>query len=128
MVRDSEDLTQTLERFVTRVPSMRSAFLVGSDGLLTASATTVSRASADTAAAISTNLLSLAARSANLVESGRVTITMIEMDAGYIFLLGLSAGALVGHCVRPCDVGQVGYELALLADLVDQAQPTVRQF
>jgi predicted regulator of Ras-like GTPase activity (Roadblock/LC7/MglB family) len=127
-VRDIEDLTRTLDRFVTRIPSMRSAFVVGSDGLLRASATTVSRANADTAAAISTNLLSLAARSASIVDSGRVTITMIEMDTGYIFLLGLADGAaLVGHCLRPCDVGQVGYELALLADLVDPAHPTMRQ-
>src|SRR5262249_53337665 len=119
-VRNDAELTTTLDRFVARVPGMRSALLVDSGGLLSAASAEVARANADTAAAISTNLLSLASRSAHVEDLGRVTLTMIEMDSGYVFLLGMSDGAaLVGHSDRPCDVGQIGYELALLADLLD---------
>jgi predicted regulator of Ras-like GTPase activity (Roadblock/LC7/MglB family) len=111
-----------LERFVARVPGTRSVLVVGSDGLLLASCSDVSRANADTAAAISANLLSLAARSANVMQSGGANLTMIEMDAGYIFVLGMTDGAaLLGHSTRPCDVGQTGYELAMLVDLIDPA-------
>jgi uncharacterized protein len=122
-MRSADELAGTLERFVARVPGLRSAMLVGSDGLLTASSAGVPRANADTAAAISTSLLSLAARSADIVESGRATLTMIEMEAGYIFLLGLTDGAaIIGHSVRPCDIGQIGYELAVLAELLEAAR------
>ena len=127
-MRDTDDLTRTLDRFVARVPGVRNALVVGSDGLLRASSADLPRASADTAAAVSTNLLSLAARSADVLDTGRASLTMIEMEAGFVFLLALTNGAaLVGHSVRPCDVGHVGYELAVLADLVDPQRRAATQ-
>jgi predicted regulator of Ras-like GTPase activity (Roadblock/LC7/MglB family) len=118
-VRDVDGLARSLDRFVDRVPGVRSALVVGGDALLVASSAQLNRSNADTAAAISTSLLALATRAAHLLENGGAALTMIEMESGYVFLLNLTDGVLVGHSERPCDVGQVGYELALLGQLID---------
>jgi uncharacterized protein len=119
-VRDVDGLTRSLDRFVDRVPGVRSALVVGGDALLVAASAQLPRAEADTAAAISTSLRALATRAAHLTDHGTPALTMIEMEAGYLFLLNLADGVLVGHSERPCDVGQVGYELALLGQLIEE--------
>ena len=106
-----------LNRFVADVPGVTEAFAIGADGLLIASSSQVDRARADTVAAITTHLLSLAARSAELLQGGRVAVAMIEMNTGFLFLMGLADGsAVVGWADRTGDVGQTGYELAALAE------------
>lgn len=106
-----------LNRFVTDIPGVTEAFAIAADGLLIASSSQVDRARADTVAAITSHLLSLAGRSAELLQGGRVAVAMIEMNTGFLFLMGLADGsAVVGWADRTCDVGQTGYELAALAE------------
>ena len=117
-MRDREATVESLlNRFVADVPGVAQALAVGTDGLLIASSYGVDRARADTAAAITAHLLGLAARSAALLHGGQVAMAMIEMDTGFLFLMGLPDGsAVVGWADRTCDVGQTGYEFAALAD------------
>ncbi|GAA1330675.1 hypothetical protein GCM10009635_29840 [Actinocatenispora thailandica] len=48
--------------------------------------------------------------------------TVVEMDNGFLFLMSISDGSSFAVlAARSCDVGQVGYEMALLVDRVGDA-------
>jgi predicted regulator of Ras-like GTPase activity (Roadblock/LC7/MglB family) len=48
--------------------------------------------------------------------------TVVEMDNGFLFLMSISDGSSFAVlAARTCDVGQVGYEMALLVDRVGDA-------
>jgi predicted regulator of Ras-like GTPase activity (Roadblock/LC7/MglB family) len=105
-----------MTKFVERVTGVQHALAVSPDGLLAASSAGLGRDPADTAAAVTANLAVLAKRSASLLEGGRAALTMIETVEGFVLLMPTSDGAVVvAWAVRPCDVGQIGYELAVLA-------------
>ena len=53
---------------------------------------------------------------------GAVLQTVVEMDNGFLFLMSISDGSSFAVlAARSCDVGQVGYEMALLVDRVGEA-------
>jgi predicted regulator of Ras-like GTPase activity (Roadblock/LC7/MglB family) len=110
------DLDTALARFASRVPGVEHALAVGNDGLLNGASPNLSRDRADAMAAITSGLVSLTARSARLFEGGNVALTMLETHGGYLFLMPGQDAALVVWADRSCDVGQVGYELAVFAD------------
>lgn len=111
------DLNTTLARFTDRVPGVQHIIAVGSDGLLSGSSPLLPRDRADALAAITSGLVSLTARSARLFDGGNVSLTMLETRGGYLFVMPSSgAAALVAWADHTCDVGQVGYELALLVE------------
>ena len=114
------DLDLTLARFAERVHGVHHVLAVGSDGLLTGCSPHLPRDRADSMAAITSGLVSLTARSARLFEGGNVTLTMMETRAGYLFLMPGPASSLVVWADHSCDVGQVGYELAILADSLNR--------
>ena len=105
-----------LARFAGRVPGVRHALAVGNDGLLSGSSPDLPRDRADAMAAITSGLVSLTARSARLFDGGNVSLTMLETNGGYMFLMSGRTSSLVVWADHTCDVGQVGYELAILAE------------
>jgi predicted regulator of Ras-like GTPase activity (Roadblock/LC7/MglB family) len=116
------DLDAVLANFADRVPGVNHAIAVAADGLLISTSPKLARDRADTAAAITSGLLSLTARSAQLLQGGSVTQTMVEMREGYLFMMAAVDGsALVAWAESSCDVGQVGFELAILASYLDAA-------
>jgi predicted regulator of Ras-like GTPase activity (Roadblock/LC7/MglB family) len=117
-----EDLDAVLARFADRVPGVNHAIAVGADGLLIGTSPSLARDRADTAAAITSGLISLTVRSARLLQGGRVTQTVVETREGYLFMMAAVDGsALVAWAESSCDIGQVGYELAVLANDLDAA-------
>nr|BFE76604.1 hypothetical protein GCM10020092_099050 [Actinoplanes digitatis] len=57
-----------------------------------------------------------------MFNAGEVQQTIIEMDSGYLFLMSISDGSSMAVlAARSCDVGQVGYEMALLVERVGAA-------
>ena len=85
-------------------------------------------ACADQLAAAASGLVSLARATTNLLASGSLTQTILEMSGGYLFVTSVSRGATVAvHATRQCDLGLVGYEMTLLAERVGKAlDPGVR--
>ena len=118
------DLDAALTRFTGRVPGVRHALAVGSDGLLSGTSPALPRDLAAAMAAITSGLVSLTARSARLFDGGTVALTMLETHGGYLFLMPSAHSSLVVWADRTCDVGQVGYELAVLADAI--SRPGIR--
>src|SRR6185312_9301635 len=91
-------------------------------GLLLAASRDLPADRADQLAAITSGVVSLTDGASRMFSAGTVQQTIIEMDSGYLFLMSISDGSSMAVlAARSCDVGQVGYEMALLVERVGQA-------
>ena len=116
---DDRDLDCVMSRFVDDVPDAAHAILVSADGLLMASSTSIPGERAEQVAAVSSGLASLAVGAARLFEGGSVMQTIVEMEMGFLMLMSVGDGSnLTVLTTEEADIGQVGYEMALLVDRV----------
>ena len=125
---DDRDLDWVMSRFVDDVPDAAHAILVSADGLLMASSTSIPGERAEQVAAVASGLASLAVGAARLFEGGAVMQTIIEMQHGYLLLMSVGDGSHLAVLTEDsADIGQVGYEMALLVDRVGRmVQATAR--
>jgi predicted regulator of Ras-like GTPase activity (Roadblock/LC7/MglB family) len=89
--------------------------VVSVDGLLMAMSDDLDRTSGAQLAAIVAGMSSLTRGAARQLRSGDVRQCIVEMDTQFLFLMSISDGSVL--CVvaeATCDVGLVGYEMALL--------------
>lgn len=108
-----------LTNFTNEVADVAHAIALSADGLLLAGSEDLPRDRADQLAAIASGLTSLTHGAAAAMQAGAVQQTVVEMDGGFLFLMSVDhSGALVALARRDCDVGHVGYEMALLVDKV----------
>jgi len=116
---DERDLDWVMSRFVEEVPDAAHSILVSADGLLMASSTSIPSERAEQVAAVSSGLASLAVGAARLFEGGAVMQTIVEMEMGFLMLMSVGDGSnLTVLTTEEADIGQVGYEMALLVDRV----------
>jgi predicted regulator of Ras-like GTPase activity (Roadblock/LC7/MglB family) len=118
--------TRTLDWFVSNfvrdVPGVSHAILVSADGLLMASSAHLPPDRADQLAAVTSGLASLSTGAARLFDAGGVRQSIVEMDEGYLLLMGVGNGSYLAALASiSSDVGQVGYEMAVLVDRVGKA-------
>ncbi len=117
-----EQLDWLLTDFTARVPGVANAVVVSSDGLPLARSEQLNRDAADQIAAIGAGLSSLTGGAARAFKAGSVVQTIVEMERGFLFLVGVSDGSLVAALTSPtADLGQVGHELILLVERVGPA-------
>ena len=108
-----------MTKFVTETPGVDQAIAVSSDGLLMAISSNIDRASADKVAAIVTGMRSLADGAARVLGKGSMQQVLVEMGAAYMFVTAISGGSSLGVVTaKNCDLGLVGYEIALLVQRV----------
>src|SRR6266545_6189065 len=106
---------QNLNWLVNNTAGVAHAIVVSSDGLLLAISKRLDRARADQLAAVSSGVASLTSGAARLLEAGQVNQTVVEMARGFMFVMTIGDGSCVAALAAPsCDVGLVGYEMALL--------------
>ena len=119
---DLRQLDWLVSRFVDEVPDAAHAILVSADGLLMAASSSIPGERAEQVAAVSTGVASLAVGAARLFEGGAVLQTVVEMEHGYLMLMSVGDGSHLAVLTREnADIGQVGYEMALLVDRVGRA-------
>lgn len=103
--------------FAQEVPGVAHGVLVSADGLLMAASRALPLDRAEQLAAVTAGLASLSVGVAGLFEGGSVLQSVVEMERGYLLLMAVGDGsylaALTNHS---CDIGQVGYEMALLVE------------
>ena len=117
-----QDMSWLLSNFADQVPGVAHVVAVSADGILLASSRGLPVERADQLSAIAAGVISLTQGTARYFNGGGVLQTIIEMEAGYLFLMSISDGSCLGVLAgRSCDVGQVGYEMALLVERVGQA-------
>jgi predicted regulator of Ras-like GTPase activity (Roadblock/LC7/MglB family) len=124
-----QDMSWLLTNFADHVAGIAHVIAVSADGLLLATSRGLPEERADQLAAISAGVVSLTQGTARYFNGGSVLQTIVEMDGGYLFLMSISDGSCLAVLAsRSCDVGQVGYEMALLVERVGQAlSPAPRQ-
>lgn len=117
-----QDMGWLLTNFADSVAGIAHVVVVSSDGLLLAASRDLPPDRADQLAAITSGVVSLTDGASRMFDAGGVMQTVIEMDSGYLFIMSVSDGsALAVLAARSCDVGQVGYEMALLVERVGAA-------
>ncbi len=117
-----QDMGWLLSNFADSVAGIAHVVAVSADGLLLASSRDLPADRADQLAAITSGVVSLTEGASRMFNAGEVQQTIIEMDSGYLFLMSISDGSSMAVlAARSCDVGQVGYEMALLVERVGAA-------
>ena len=119
---EASDFSWLVDNFANRTPGVAHAMVVPADGLPIAVSERLDRPKADQLAAIASGVVSLTDGASRMFNAGAVQQTIIEMDSGYLFLMSISDGSSMAVlAARSCDVGQVGYEMALLVERVGAA-------
>jgi uncharacterized protein len=104
-----------LDNFVASTPGVQHTLVVSADGLLMAMSANLDRTSGDQLSAIVAGLSSLTRGAARQLRSGEVRQTVVETDAAFVLLMTVSDGSVLAVVAdATCDVGLVGYEMALL--------------
>lgn len=113
------DLDWLINRFAEDVAGVTHAVLVSADGLLMAASERLPTDRAEQMSAVTSGLASLATGAARLFEGGAVLQSVVEMQEGYLLLMSVGDGShLAVLTARSADIGQVGYEMAVLVERV----------
>lgn len=122
LAEGDNNLNWLLTSFVRRVPEVVHALAVSVDGLTLAVSDGLPADRSDQLSAITSGLASLTAGAANVLTIGRVRQTVVDTDDGVLLFMSVGDRAqLVVLGTAGCDLGQVGYEAALLAHRVANA-------
>lgn len=122
-------LNWLLTSFATRVPSVIHALAVSVDGLSLAASEGLPQDSADQLSAITSGLASLTVGAARCLKTGRVRQAVVDMDGGVLLVMAVADRGQLAVLADPgCDLGQIGYESALLVQKVATAlEPAARR-
>jgi len=122
------DLGWLLTSFTRRVPTIVCALAVSVDGLAIAASERVETDQGDQLAAITSGLASLTIGAAKLLSTGRIRQTVVDMDGGVLLIMSVADRAYLAVLTQPgADLGQVGYESAVLAKRIAGAlEPAAR--
>ncbi|WP_052668368.1 roadblock/LC7 domain-containing protein [Nitriliruptor alkaliphilus] len=108
--------------FARNVTGVSHALVVSADGLLLALSDGLDRATADQLSAVAAGLSSLTRGASAVFNAGTVEQVIVELSAGYLFVTPISDGSLLTVLAeRSCDIGFVGYEMAILVNKVGAA-------
>ncbi|MFF3224227.1 MULTISPECIES: roadblock/LC7 domain-containing protein [Nocardia] len=106
-----------LANFVRETDGVRDTVAVSSDGLLIAMSDGLDRTSADRLSAMVSGLASLAKSASRSYSFDGLKLIMIEMKRGFLLVSAMGDGSCLGVIADGnCDVGLVGYEMAVLAE------------
>lgn len=117
-----------LSSFARQVPDVAHAVALSGDGLRLARSADLPIDMADQLSAVISGLASLTFGAARVMTAGHVRQTIVDMDGGVMLVMSVGDRALVGVLASPgCDLGQVGYETAMLVHRVaDALEPEAR--
>ncbi len=112
---EAANFSWLLDNFVKSVPDVRHTLVVSADGLLMAMSDDLDRTQGDQMSAIVAGMSSLTRGAARQLGAGDVRQAIMEMDAMFMFLMNISDGSVLAVVAdASCDVGLVGYEMAML--------------
>jgi uncharacterized protein len=125
---DARDLNWLIGNFARSTPGVAHAVVVSADGLPVAVSERLDRAKVDQLAAIASGVASLSQGAARCFNGGLVRQTVVEMERGLLFVMAISDGScLAVLAASSCDVGVVGYQMAVLVVRVGEVlTPTLR--
>ena len=108
-------LAWLLDGFAERVPDVRHAIILSSDGILLAATTNIDRNDADHLAAVASGFQSLAKGAGTTFDCGEVRQTVVDMTRGYLFVTAAGDDARIAVLAGSgADAGLVAYEMSML--------------
>jgi predicted regulator of Ras-like GTPase activity (Roadblock/LC7/MglB family) len=114
---EADNVNWLVNDFVNRVPGVKEAVVVSSDGLPIAASSGLDRDSVDRFAAVASGLIGLSYGAAGRFDGGSVTEVIVEMERAFLFVTGISDGSLLAVVAEAqADVGLIAYEMAVLVD------------
>ncbi|WP_199547295.1 roadblock/LC7 domain-containing protein [Streptomyces sp. N35] len=115
------ELTWLMDELTRRVPEIREALVLSSDGLAMAVSSGVRREDAERFAAIASGFHSLAKGAGRHFEAGPVVQTVVELGEGFLFVVSAgNSSCLAVFATGDADVGLVAYEMARLVQRVGE--------
>jgi predicted regulator of Ras-like GTPase activity (Roadblock/LC7/MglB family) len=104
-----------LDDLVVRVAPITKAVILSQDGIALGASRTLIRDDAEHLAALAAGFQSLAKGAGNHFGGGAVRQTIIEMEAGFLFVTAAGSGTCLAVIAdRGADLGLVAYEMAIL--------------
>ena len=114
---DAQQFNWLLNTFVKETSGVSDAVAVSADGLLMARSESLDDAGADQVAAIISGFVSLGQGAVRCFAFNDLNQIIIAMKGGYLFVSAIADGGCLGVVATPkCDIGNVGYQMALLVD------------
>lgn len=111
----TRNLAWLLDGFAERVPDIRHAIILSSDGILLAATSSLDRDDADHLAAVASGFQSLAKGAGSTFDCGDVRQTVVDMTGGYLFVTAAGDDTRIAVLARPtADAGLVAYEMSML--------------
>lgn len=118
---DAQQFNWMLNNFVKETAGVTDAVAVSSDGLLMAKSNTLDDAGADQVAAIISGFVSLGQGATRCFAFDELNQIIIAMKGGYLFVSAMGDAGCLGVVATPrCDIGNVGYQMALLVERAGQ--------
>lgn len=109
------NLDWLLSDMVRNVPEIGHAILLSTDGLLRGTSAGMSRDQAERLSAVASGFNSLAKGAGRHFGGGAVRQTMVEMEAGYLFVSAAGENTCLAVLTPGgADIGVVAYEMAML--------------
>lgn len=116
---DYGDLGWLLTSFARKVPSIVYSLAVSVDGLALAASERIEADQADQLAAITSGLASLSVGAAKCMRTGQIRQSVLDMEGGVLLVMAVADRAYLAVLAESgADLGQVGYETAVLAQRV----------
>ncbi|MFF4653511.1 roadblock/LC7 domain-containing protein [Streptomyces sp. NPDC001380] len=110
-----------LNDMVHRVPDVGHAVVLSTDGLMLAGSSGLTLDHAQQLSAVASGFHSLAKGAGRHFGGGAVRQTMVEMEAGYLFVCAAGDNACLAVLTpEGADIGAVAYEMAMLVKRVGQ--------
>ncbi|PWI42333.1 dynein regulation protein LC7 [Streptomyces sp. ICBB 8177] len=110
-----------LDDMADRIEQVKHALILSNDGLVTGASRDLRGADAEHLAAISSGFHSLAKGAGRHFRAGEVRQTMVEFDAGFLFVTSAGDGSCLSVLTgEGTDVGQIAYEMTLLVNRVGE--------
>lgn len=121
MSTEASNFSWLLDNFVRSVPGVSHTLVVSADGLLMAMSDQLDRTQGDQLSAIVSGISSLTRGAARQLGAGEVRQAIVEMDTMFLFSMVVSDGSVIAVMAdSTCDVGLIGYEMALLVSRTEQ--------
>ncbi|GAA3225162.1 roadblock/LC7 domain-containing protein [Actinocorallia longicatena] len=115
------ELNWLLDSMLERVVEARHIVVLSADGLRVASSRGLGREDSERLSAVASGFQSLARGTADHFQGGGVRQTIVEMEAGFLFVTAAGQGACLALLAEDgADVGVIAYEMALLVSRVGE--------
>jgi predicted regulator of Ras-like GTPase activity (Roadblock/LC7/MglB family) len=115
------ELGWLLDELIERLPMIRHAVVLSTDGLSIAASRALSREDGEHLAAVASGFQSLAKGMTRHFETGSVRQTMVEFEGGFLFVVAAGGGTCLAVFARAeSDIGLIAYEMARLVKQVGE--------